>query len=93
MGMLDFGTDEAFIVLNGDDTITVKVTCGSCYRWAREKDNFTVSHVTYYGRCAGGRMYKLQQALGVKLRIKSIDVPPHGVNNENPAVFTYEPVA
>jgi hypothetical protein len=90
MGMLDFGEDKKHITINDDNTISVTVTCRSCYRWAQEKYKVAVSHKSYYGRCAGGCMYKLQQALGIKLRIKSIDVPQNGVDKDNPAVFTYE---
>jgi hypothetical protein len=89
-GVSDFGAHEGQIFLNDDNTITVICKCDACYRWAPNKEKFAASPVSYYGRCAGGRMYKLQQALGIKLRIKSIDVSPLGVNAENPCLFKYE---
>ena len=44
----------------------------------------------YFGRCASGRLYELQKALGIKLKIKSVDVTPLQENLDNPVVFTYE---
>jgi len=44
----------------------------------------------YFERCAGGRLYELEKALGIKLRIKSVDVSPLNENVRNPVVFTYE---
>ena len=44
----------------------------------------------YFGRCAGGRLYELQKALGIKLKIKSVDVTPLTEKLDNPVVFTYE---
>ena len=44
----------------------------------------------YFERCAGGRLYELQKALGIKLKIKSVDVSPLKENVSNPVVFTFE---
>jgi hypothetical protein len=45
---------------------------------------------SYFERCAGGRLYELQKALGIKLKIKSVDVSPLKENINNPVVFTYD---
>jgi len=44
----------------------------------------------YFERCAGGRLYELEKALGIKLKIKSVDVSSLEENIDNPVVFTFE---
>ncbi|BCJ94165.1 hypothetical protein acsn021_17340 [Anaerocolumna cellulosilytica] len=77
------------IVLNDNNTITVNFTCDGCCKNV-EKETFSQAPASFYGRCAGGRLYEYQKALGIKLKIKSIDVSPLGVNIENPCVFTFD---
>lgn len=79
-------------VLHDDNTITVEFACNhGYYKHARRGDfHFPASVETYFERCAGGRMYELQKALGVKLKIKSVDVSPLNENILNPVKFTYE---
>lgn len=83
-------------VLNEDNTITVIFKCShGYYKRAHEEKNFTLppSVESYFERCSGGRLYELQKVLGIKLRIKSVDVSPLSENVENPVVFTFEIVA
>ena len=88
--------DRGGCVLNEDDTITVKFACThGYYKRIREKKphNPPASLQTYFDRCAGGRLYELEQALGITLRIKSVDISPLDENPANPVVFTFEIVA
>lgn len=84
-------------VLNADNTITVPFACTHGYykHAPKGKFRFMDSLEAYFGRCAGGRLYEYQKALGVKLEIKSVDVSPLRENITNPVVFTFtivEPV-
>lgn len=72
-----------------DNLITVAIACDGCCKNV-DSQRFSISPASYYGRCAGGRLYKYQKALGIKLKIKSIHVSPLGVNRETPCVFAYE---
>ena len=72
-----------------DNTITVTFACSGCY------GNFVKGKITSpfalsYEYCAGGRLYNLETALGVKLKIKSVHIPSADVGIENPCVFTFE---
>ncbi len=82
-------------VLNEDNTITVKFSCSHGYYKHAPKGKFRHSESveTYFERCAGGRLYELQKALGLKLKIKSVDISPLSTNILNPVVFTYEIVS
>lgn len=82
-------------VLNDDNTITVKFACKHGYYKHAPKGNFRhlATIETYFERCAGGRLYELQKALGIKLKIKSVDVSPLSANILNPVIFTFEIVA
>jgi hypothetical protein len=79
-------------VLNNDNTITVTFTCNHGYYKHAPKGmfRFPASIETYFERCAGGRLYEYQKALGIKLKIKSVDVSPLSENIVNPVVFTFE---
>jgi len=80
-------------VLNDDNTLTLTFKCThGYYRQVKlGKINSMPSNADeYFGRCAGGRLYELQKALGIKLKIKSVDVTPLKENLDNPVVFTYE---
>ena len=81
-------------VLNEDNTITVNFKCGHGYYLHAPKGKFKwlASVETYFERCAGGRLYELEKALGIKLKIKSVDVSPLKENIVNPVVFTFEVV-
>ncbi|MCL2003617.1 MAG: hypothetical protein FWG72_06405 [Oscillospiraceae bacterium] len=80
-------------VLNGDGTITVTFAYTHGYYKHAPKGTFAFpgSVEAYFERCAGGRLYELQKALGVKLKIKSVDLSPLGESVTNPVVFTFEP--
>lgn len=79
-------------VLNDDNTITVTFACKHGYYKHAPKGmfQFPASIETYFERCAGGRLYEYQKALGIKLKIKSVDVSPLNENIVNPVVFTFE---
>jgi hypothetical protein len=79
-------------VLNDDNTITVTFACSHGYykHAPKGKFQFPESIETYFERCAGGRLYEYQKALGIKLKIKSVDVSPLKENIVNPVVFTFE---
>lgn len=79
-------------VLNADNTITVTFACNHGYykHAPKGKFQFPASIETYFEKCAGGRLYEYQKALGIKLKIKSVDVSPLNENIVNPVVFTFE---
>lgn len=79
-------------VLNDDNTITVTFACTHGYYKHAPKGTFPfpASIETYFERCAGGRLYEYQKVLGIKLKIKSVDVSPLSENIVNPVVFTFE---
>lgn len=95
-----FGRNAVF---NDDNTITVSFACThGYYRRAlegkylspldiiKEYDFGAPSVESYFEKCAGGRLYEYQKALGIKLRIKSVDVSPLAENTINPVGFTFE---
>jgi hypothetical protein len=79
-------------VLNDDNTIAVTFSCNHGYYKHAPKGmfRFPESIETYFERCAGGRLYEYQKALGIKLKIKSVDVSPLSENIVNPVVFTFD---
>jgi hypothetical protein len=80
-------------VLNDDDTITVTFACThGYYRQVKLKKitSLPADAETYFGRCAGGRLHEYQKALGVELRIKSVDISPLHENLSNPVIFTFQ---
>lgn len=81
-------------VLNDDNTITVEFACHHGYYKHAPKGMFQFSESieTYFERCAGGRLYEYQKALGIKMKIKSVDVSPLRENISNPVVFTFKVV-
>lgn len=78
--------------MNDDNTITVTFACNHGYYKHAPKGmfRFPASIETYFERCAGGRLYEYQKSLGIKLKIKSVDVSPLSENIVNPVVFTFE---
>jgi len=79
--------------LNDDGTLTLTFKCShGYYKRAREGKYPTPPPFVegYFERCAGGRLYELQKALGIKLKIKSVDISPLSENVNNPVVFTFE---
>lgn len=82
-------------VLNDDNTITVTFACKHGYykHAPKGKFQFPDSIETYFEKCAGGRLYEYQKALGIKLKIKSVDVSSLSENISNPVVFTFEVVS
>ncbi len=78
--------------LNDDNTLTVSFACGHGYYKHAPKGMFRypASIESYFERCAGGRLYEYQKALGIKLKIKAVDVSPLKENLVNPVVFTFE---
>jgi hydroxylamine reductase (hybrid-cluster protein) len=80
-------------VLNDDNTLTLTFKCThGYYRQVKlgKIKSLPPNADEYFGRCAGGRLYELQKALGIRLKIKSVDVTPLQENLDNPVVFTYE---
>ena len=80
-------------VLNDDNTLTLTFKCTHGYYKRAKEGKYTAPPPNvegYFERCAGGRLYELQKALGIKLKIKSVDVSPLSENVENPVVFTFE---
>ena len=80
-------------VLNDDNTLTLTFKCShGYYKRAREGKYLAPppNVESYFERCAGGRLYELQKALGVKLRIKSVDVSPLYDDVCNGVVFVFE---
>ena len=85
--------DRGGRVLNDDGTITVNFKCAHMYyKPKREKKPFDppVKMQTYFERCAGGRLYEMEQALNIKLRIKSVDISPLEADPTNAVVYTFE---
>jgi len=79
--------------LNDDNTLTLHFKCShGYYKRAREGKPFTPPSTlqSYFESCAGGRLYELQKALGIKLKIKTVDISPLELNPENPVIFTFE---
>jgi len=80
-------------VLNDDDTITVTFACTHGYYKQVKEKKITALPPTiesYFERCAGGRLYEYEKALGIKLKIKSVDISSLSKNLANPVVFTFE---
>ncbi len=79
-------------ILNGDNTITITFACRHGYYKHAPKGKFPFSAAisAYFERCAGGRLYEYQKVLGIKLKIKSVDVSGLDENIVNPVTFTFE---
>jgi len=80
-------------VLNEDNTLTLHFKCSHGYYKRAKEGKYTTpppNVESYFERCAGGRLYELQKALGIKLNIKSVDVSLLSENVRNPVVFTFE---
>ena len=76
-------------MLNDDNTLTLHFKCSHGYYKRAKEGKYTTPPPnvgSYFERCAGGRLYELQKALG----IKSVDVSPLKENIQNPVVFTFE---
>jgi len=85
-----FGRQAA---LNDGNTISVTFTCPHRYhKVKRDKSIPTLLPPikSYFERCAGGRLYELGKALGVKLKIKSVDISSLEENFDNPVIYTFE---
>ena len=67
------------------------VTTCSCGAIKKLKQPFSVSQ-TYCGCCAGHFLYHYQNALSVKLRLKTINSSPLNTNGALPCSFTFEVV-
>ncbi|WP_099205177.1 hypothetical protein [Scatolibacter rhodanostii] len=89
----DFTGKTCDITLNEDDnTITVTFACEDCYKHT-VSGKYTAPLSLYYESCAGGRMYGLEKALGIKLKIKSMKIPESDISKENPCVYIYDIVS
>ena len=80
-------------VLSDDSTILVYFTCPHRYhKVKRDKGIPTLLPPieSYFERCAGGRLHVLETALGVKMKIKSVDKSSLDENFDNPVVYMYE---
>ena len=81
------------VVFNSDNTISVTFSCSHRYHKVRRDKGEIVPLPpveSYFERCAGGRLYELQKALGIKLKIKSVDISSLDENFDNPVVYTFE---
>jgi len=67
---------------------TGRTTC-SCGAIKKLKQPFSVTK-TYCGCCAGHFLHHYQNALGVKLRLKSINTSPLNSDGEQPCSFSFE---
>ena len=79
--------------LNEDNTLTLNFKCTHGYYKRAREGKYTTpppNVESYFERCAGGRLYELQKALGIKLKIKSVDVSTLSENINNSVVFTFE---
>lgn len=77
------------IVLNEKNkTITISFTCK--HGLMHLEKGISTSLEAYFGQCAGGRLYELQLALGINLRIKAVNVTEIKKSINNPCVFTLE---
>ncbi|MDR0324866.1 MAG: hypothetical protein LBI19_02055 [Oscillospiraceae bacterium] len=83
------GKTRNIVLDEENNTITFTWACDECYNHS-VKGKITAPFSLYYEGCAGGRMQNLQSALGIKLRIKSVEIPKQGVSKENPCVFVFE---
>ena len=82
-------------VLNEDNTIAVTFTCPHRYhKRGREKnESIPLPPIeVYFERCAGGRLYELQKALGVELKIKFVDITSLNEDFDNPVAYVFEVV-
>jgi hypothetical protein len=83
----DYTGKTRSITLNEEkNTITVTFACDECYRHTL-KGKLTAPFMLYYERCAGGRMYALEKALGINLKIHLMDISQLGVSKESPALI------
>ncbi|MCL1787540.1 MAG: hypothetical protein FWG38_06100 [Defluviitaleaceae bacterium] len=79
--------------LNDDNTLTLTFKCSHGYYKRAREGKYAAPPPNiegYFERCAGGRLYELQKALGIKLKIKAVDVSPLNEDVNNPVVFTFE---
>jgi len=79
--------------LNDDNTLTLRFKCHHGYYKRANEGKYTAAPEnveSYFERCAGGRLYELQMALGIKLKIKSVDVSSLKENISAPVIFTFE---
>jgi hypothetical protein len=80
-------------VLNDDKTLTLHFKCNHGYYKRAKEGKYKApppNVESYFERCAGGRLYELQKALGIKLKIKSVNVSSLKENIDNPVVFIFE---
>jgi len=80
-------------VLNDDNTITVTFSCTHRYHKVMRDKGKSIPLPpieSYFEGCAGGRLYEYQKALGIKLKIKSVDISPLNKNFDNPVEYTFE---
>jgi hypothetical protein len=77
------------IVLNEKNkTITISFACK--HGLMHLEKGISTSLEAYFGQCAGGRLYELQLALGINLRIKAVNVTEIKKSINNPCVFMFE---
>jgi len=86
-----FGRNK--LVVNGDGTLTLVFKCSHGYYMRVREGKYTAPPPNaegYFERCAGGRLYGLERVLGIKLKIKSVDISALNENVSNPVTFTFE---
>ena len=75
-----------------ENTLTLEFKCGhGYYKQAREGkyEQLPENIEAYFERCAGGRLYELQKALGIKLQIASVDVTSLDADVNAPVKFVF----
>ncbi|MCL2664256.1 MAG: hypothetical protein FWE82_01450 [Defluviitaleaceae bacterium] len=80
--------------LNSDGTITVIFGCShGYYKSVRDGKTKTLPEniESYFEGCAGGRLHEYEKTLGVKLKIKSVDISALYDNMLAPVTFVFEP--
>jgi hypothetical protein len=81
-------SNKSVILDTKNNTLTVPFTCNHGFKHIRE-GTITTSLQFYFECCAGGRLYEFQKALGIKLKIKSVEVPVN-ISYETPVMFTFD---
>lgn len=77
------------IVLDEENkTITLSFTCKHGLMHLEKGINTSLE--AYFGHCSGGRLHDLQLALGIKLKVKDVDVTAIKKDIRSPCIFTFE---
>ena len=81
-------TQKSVILDTKNKTLIVPFVCKHGFKHMQE-GSITTSLQFYFECCAGGRLYDFQKSLGIKLKIKSVEVPEN-ISAETPVMFTFD---